>query len=96
MPNTNPNELASAPVCAQPTAPVRERRVGTFSAGIVLVALGAGLLYSMFSPDPASVMLVLRFWPLILVALGAELLLTSPHLTAAAKSATSSTLFHWS
>ena len=50
--------------------PARERRVGTFTFGAVLVICGALMLVSMF-------FLALQLSPLILVCLGVEVLLAS-------------------
>lgn len=57
--------------------PARERRVGTFTFGAVLVICGALMLVSMFFPS-LDLTLALQLSPLILVCLGVEVLLASP------------------
>ena len=54
--------------------PARERRVGTFTFGAVLVICGALMLVSMFFPS-LDLTLALQLSPLILVCLGVEVLL---------------------
>ena len=56
--------------------PGRERRVGTFTFGAVLVICGVLMLVSMFFPA-LDLTLALKLSPLILVSLGAEVLLAS-------------------
>ena len=56
--------------------PARERRVGTFTFGAVLVICGALMLVSMFFPH-LDLTLALKLSPLILVCLGVEVLLAS-------------------
>ena len=56
--------------------PARERRVGTFTFGAVLVICGALMLVSMFFPS-LDLTLALQLSPLILVCLGVEVLLAS-------------------
>ena len=54
--------------------PARDRRVGTFTFGAVLVICGALMLVSMFFPS-LDLTLALQLSPLILVCLGVEVLL---------------------
>lgn len=54
----------------------RQRRVGTFTLGVVLVAAGAGMLASMFLPAFRPEWL-LKASPCILILLGAETLLSA-------------------
>lgn len=66
---------APSPAEAKP-APARERRVGTFTFGVTLVAAGAAMTAALFFPalDPR---LLLRFSPAVLILLGAEVLLSA-------------------
>jgi len=52
---------------------VRQWRVGTLSMGIILVALGSIMLYSQIA-GVQSLGLILKWWPIILVLLGVEIL----------------------
>ena len=56
--------------------PVKERRVGTFTFGAVLVICGVLMLVRMFFPA-LDLTLALKLSPLILVSLGVEVLLAS-------------------
>ena len=58
------------------TAVPRQRRVGTFTLGIVLVIAGAGMLASMFWPQFQPEWL-LKASPCILILLGIETLLSA-------------------
>ena len=62
-------EKKEAPACAQ-------RRVGTFTLGVVLVAAGAGMMASMFWPA-LDIAWLLKASPLILVLLGIEVLIAA-------------------
>ena len=53
-----------------------QRRVGTFTLGIVLVAAGTGMLVSLLCPQ-MEIGWLLKASPLILVALGVETLLSA-------------------
>lgn len=55
----------------------KTRRVGSFTAGLTLVLLGAALMVYTFFPNLQILEITLRFWPLSLILLGAELLLLS-------------------
>ena len=66
----------NSPEQAPEPRPVKERRVGTFTFGAVLVICGALMLVSMFFPA-ADLTLALQLSPLILVSLGVEVLLAS-------------------
>ena len=66
----------SSPEQTPDPRPVRERRVGTFTFGAVLVICGVLMLVSMFFPR-LDLTLVLKLSPLILVSLGVEVLLAS-------------------
>lgn len=57
------------------TAARPQRRVGTFTLGVVLVSAGLGMLASLFWPG-LEMGWLLKFSPLILVALGVETLLS--------------------
>ena len=52
---------------------MRQWRVGTLSMGIILVALGSIMLYSQIA-GVQSLGLILKWWPIILVLLGVEIL----------------------
>ena len=64
----------NSPEQVQETRPVKERRVGTFTFGAVLVICGVLMLVSMFFPR-LDLTLALKLSPLILVSLGVEVLL---------------------
>ena len=64
----------NSPEQTQETRPVKERRVGTFTFGAVLVICGVLMLVSMFFPR-LDLTLALKLSPLILVSLGVEVLL---------------------
>ncbi|MBO4361116.1 MAG: hypothetical protein J5822_09600 [Eubacteriaceae bacterium] len=50
-----------------------KRRVGTLTSGAVMIVSGAALLWHSLS-GTVSLQAVFRFWPLIIISLGAELL----------------------
>lgn len=66
----------NSPEQAPESLPGKERRVGTFTFGAVLVICGALMLVSMFFPH-LDLTLALKLSPLILVCLGVEVLLAS-------------------
>lgn len=78
------NDSASAPVTDVSRAPSsakklpvpRERRVGTFTFGVTLVAAGLAMTAALLFPT-LDLRLFLRFSPLILILLGTEVLLSS-------------------
>lgn len=53
---------------------MRQRRVGTVSMGVLLIMLGGLLLYAQISLIPAME-IVIKWWPIILFLLGAEVLI---------------------
>ncbi|WP_276661403.1 DUF5668 domain-containing protein [Syntrophomonas wolfei] len=55
---------------------MRQWRVGTFSMGLLLFCTGIGLLYAQFQPTPV-VSSILKWWPVIFIILGVEVLLQS-------------------
>ena len=55
---------------------MRQWRVGTFSMGLLLLCTGIGLLYAQFQPAPV-VSSILKWWPVIFIILGVEVLLQS-------------------
>lgn len=55
---------------------MRQWRVGTFSMGLLLLCAGTGLLYAQFQPAPV-VSSILKWWPVIFIILGVEVLLQS-------------------
>jgi len=58
----------------RPKKPATGRRVGTVTFGCVLIATGLFVLYALFHPD-FPLLTVLKWTPVILVALGVEILL---------------------
>ena len=68
--------MTNSPEQAPASRPAKERRVGTFTFGAVLVICGALMLVSMFFPT-LDLTLALQLSPLILVSLGVEVLLAS-------------------
>lgn len=59
----------------QKNGPVRVHRVGTVTAGLMLVVFGVLFLVHMFVRD-ISYQFILQLWPLILICLGVELLIS--------------------
>lgn len=55
---------------------VRVHRVGTITAGLTLVAFGWAFILHLFF-EKISYAVVFHFWPLILVGLGIEMLVSS-------------------
>lgn len=55
------------------TEKIRIHRVGTFTAGIILVAAGILFILHMFIPV-ISYTLIFQLWPCVLILLGAEIL----------------------
>lgn len=55
---------------------MRQWRVGTFSMGLLLLCTGIGLLYAQFQPAPV-ISSILKWWPVIFIILGVEVLLQS-------------------
>lgn len=55
---------------------MRQWRVGTFSMGLLLLCTGIGLLYAQFQPA-AVVSGTTKWWPVIFIVLGVEVLLQS-------------------
>jgi len=68
---TNPETNSSS---STPKPEVRQWRVGTISMGLSLVSLGAVLLMGRFN-DSFTLANLLKFWPLILIILGLEMVL---------------------
>ncbi|MCI8872719.1 MAG: hypothetical protein HFH51_07650 [Lachnospiraceae bacterium] len=52
---------------------MRIRRVGSVTCGILMVLFGILFLVHMFYP-PLSLEVIMKLWPLILIALGGEML----------------------
>lgn len=50
------------------------RRLGTLTAGITLIAVGAAMLVSLFLPSWEVLEIALKLWPCVLILLGLELL----------------------
>lgn len=55
---------------------MRTRRVGGFTCGVVLVAFGVMMLLHSFIPI-LTYQLIFSFWPIILIVLGVELLISN-------------------
>ena len=75
-----PTQDASQETTAQaapetaPKPPVKVRRVGTFSLGLMLVAIGAIQLAQIFMPN-VNVLSVVKYAPMVLIVLGIEVLI---------------------
>ena len=65
--------VQAAPETA-PKPPVKVRRVGTFSLGLMLVAIGAIQLAQIFMPN-VNVLSVVKYAPVVLIVLGIEVLI---------------------
>ena len=52
---------------------MRTRRVGSITCGILMILFGILFMVHMFYP-PLSLEIIMKLWPLILIALGGELL----------------------
>ena len=52
---------------------MRTRRVGSITCGILMILFGILYMVHMFYP-PLSLEIIMKLWPLILIALGGELL----------------------
>ena len=80
------NNPTSAPTAGRSTGPApsseanslppRERRVGTFTFGVTLVAAGLAMTAALFFPA-LDLRLLLRFSPLVLILQGIEVLLSA-------------------
>lgn len=55
---------------------MRVRRVGSITCGMLMIVFGGLFLVHMFYP-PLSLSLIMKLWPLILIALGCEMLLSN-------------------
>lgn len=53
---------------------MKNKRVGTLTAGVCLIAVGAVFLLAMFLPAQPLVLWTLRLWPAVLILLGIEML----------------------
>lgn len=62
---------------------MRTRRVGTITCGIVLIVFGLLFLLHMFLPV-ISYRFIFRLWPLILIFLGVEIMMSNIKATEAA------------
>ncbi len=54
--------------------PKNNRRLGTLTAGVTLILVGAVLLVSLFLPSWTVLSVALKLWPCVLILLGLELL----------------------
>ena len=59
-----------------PPIPVKTKRVGTFTMALSLIVVGVLLLLRIFIPD-MNFVFIFRFFPVILVALGIEILVAN-------------------
>lgn len=59
-----------------PAKIVRKHRVGTFTAGILLILFGVLFLLHLFVPAVSYVM-IFHFWPCVLILIGFEMLYAS-------------------
>lgn len=57
---------------------MRTRRVGSITCGVLLIVFGILFLVHMILPA-LSLTMILKLWPLVLVALGAELIIANLH-----------------
>ncbi len=55
---------------------MKNRRVGTFTLGAMLIAVGAVYLVHLFAPGAVDLLFVMRFWPVVLILLGTEVLIS--------------------
>lgn len=55
--------------------PLRVHRVGTITAGLMLIVFGILFLLHMFL-EHITYMMILRLWPIILISLGIEILVS--------------------
>lgn len=72
--DTRQETTAQAAPQTEPKPPVKVRRVGTFSLGLMLVAIGAIQLAQIFMPN-VNVLGVVKFAPVVLIVLGIEVLI---------------------
>ncbi|KAF5056925.1 hypothetical protein DSECCO2_362240 [anaerobic digester metagenome] len=70
------DEQESPPPAAPKAASVRERRVGTFTFGIVLVIAGLTMTSALFFPS-LDFQLLMKLSPAVLILLGIEVLLST-------------------
>jgi hypothetical protein len=56
---------------------MRSKRIGTTTAGVAIIAVGIVFMISIFIQNYDFLFSALRFWPVILVMLGAEILLAT-------------------
>ena len=52
---------------------MKERRIGTFTLGVMLIVFGVLFVINIFS-DKMSYSIIIRFWPIVLILLGIEVL----------------------
>ena len=62
-----------------------EKRIGTLTCGVSLVAFGIIFIIMNFAPNAIDLLSILRFWPVILILLGIEVLIASFSKKACAK-----------
>lgn len=74
--HTPPPPPPPAPPYAAPAAPQNVRRVGTFTMGVCLILAGILAIYGLFNPA-VNVLSLLRYAPVVLIALGVEILIVA-------------------
>lgn len=72
--DTRQEATAQAEPQTEPKPSVKVRRVGTFSLGLMLVAIGAIQLAQIFMPN-VNVLSVVKYAPVVLIVLGIEVLI---------------------
>ena len=58
---------------AAPVKPVRIRRIGHLSVGVILVLLGVSMIVALFQ-NPEAMRIIFKLWPICLVIYGGEIL----------------------
>lgn len=59
---------------------MRTRRVGSITCGVILIVFGVLFLVHMFYPA-LSLEFIMKLWPVILIALGLEMVIANLHRT---------------
>lgn len=67
------NNMPTAGVDNAKCGQIRVRRVGSITAGISLISFGIMFLLRIFT-DAVSYQMVFKFWPVIIIGIGAEIL----------------------
>lgn len=72
MPPVPPAPPYDMPAAA-PVKPVRIRRIGHLSVGVILVLLGVSMIVALFQ-NPEAMRIIFKLWPICLVIYGGEIL----------------------